>query len=76
MRSMAMLAALGICAIWSASAEAGMICHLRCGHHGCREICRPYYATFGPFSAYSGYGWPYRYRYTEVRRGWTKSLQY
>jgi hypothetical protein len=74
MRSVAMLAALGICAIWSTSAEAGLICHERCSHYVCRQICRPYHAEFGPFWAYSGYGWPYWYKYIgEPRRGWTVS---
>ena len=73
MRSMVVLAAIGIGAIWSASAEAGVICRERCGHYACRQICRPYHAEFGPFWAYTGYGWPYWYRYTEVRRGWTTS---
>jgi hypothetical protein len=76
MRSLAILAALGICAIWSASAEAGVICHLRCGHYGCREICRPYHTMFGPYSGYAGYGWPYRYRYAQLRRGWITSPAY
>jgi hypothetical protein len=73
MRSVAMLAALGICAIWATSAEASLICHERCGRHGCRQICGLYHREFGPFWAYSGYGWPYWYKYTEPRRGWTVS---
>ena len=47
MHSVAMLAALGICAIWSTSAEAGLICHERSGHYGCRQVCRPYHDHFG-----------------------------
>jgi hypothetical protein len=73
MRGMVMLAALGICAIWSSSAEAGMICRDRCGYYGCRQICRVYHAEFGPFWAYEGYGWPYAYRYAPLRRGWIAS---
>jgi hypothetical protein len=73
MRSMVVLAVFGVCAIWSAAAEAGVICRERCGYYGCQQICRPYHAEFGPFWAYAGYGWPYRYKYTEVRRGWTVS---
>ena len=74
MRNVAMLAVLGTCVIWSARAEAGVICREPpCGYYGCRQICRTYHNEFGPFWAYSGYGWPYRYRYTEVRRGWTVS---
>src|SRR5215471_8354925 len=52
MRSMAMLAVLGICAVWSASAEAGVICRERCGYYGCRQICRTYHSEVGPFWAY------------------------
>jgi hypothetical protein len=73
MRSLAIIAALGICAIWSNSANAGLVCHERCGYNGCRQICRPYHTEFGPFWASSGYGWPYWYRYTSLRRGWTVS---
>jgi hypothetical protein len=72
MRSVAMLAALSICAIWSTSADAGLICRERCGYYGCRQICRPYHDELGPFWASNGPGWPYWYRYTEHRRrGWT-----
>ncbi len=73
MRGIAMLATLGVIAIWTTSAEAGVVCHERCGYYGCRQICRTHYDTFGPFWAYAGYGWPYHYRYTDVRRGWTTS---
>ena len=74
MRRAAIAAALAVCAIWSTSAEAGLICHEWCSHYPCRQICRFYHDEFGPFWAYAGYGWPYRYRYVgEPRRGWTVS---
>jgi len=73
MRVLAMVAVVGSLAIWSSSADAGMICHDKCGRNGCYQVCRMIHANMGPFWAASGYGWPYYYRYTEVRPGSTVS---
>lgn len=67
MRGLVMLAVAGSLAIWSTSADAGVICRDKCGRNGC---C---HATMGPFWAATGYGWPYHCRYTEVRPGSTVS---
>jgi hypothetical protein len=73
MRGLVMLAVISSLAIWSTSADATVICRDKCGRNGCWQVCRVVHATMGPFWAATGYGWPYHYRYTEVRPGTTVS---
>ena len=69
MRALVLLAVAGSLAIWSASADASVICRDKCDRHGCGQVCRVVHTTMGPFWSTTGYGWPYYYKHTEVRPG-------